>query len=206
MDANLTRFASDDYAKTVEHHPYHRLLNTPALLSVMPTLKGLRVLDAGCGTGWFTEYFVTQGAVVTGLDISAEMVERTRARVPEATVIQANLAEPLRLEEASFDLVRILKPGGLFIFSSHHPFEEFKLSGENYFVTEERKRKRGTVSFRRPLSVMTEALQQAGFVIERLLEPLPKPAYAETDPEGYEGLLKFPGLLVIRARKSPALL
>jgi SAM-dependent methyltransferase len=226
MDANLTRFASDDYAKTVEHHPYHRLLNTPALLSVMPTLKGLRVLDAGCGTGWFTEYFVTQGAVVTGLDISGEMVERTRARVPEATVIQANLAEPLKLEEASFDLVlssltlqyleswtltfsefsRILKPGGLFIFSSHHPFEEFKLSGENYFVTEERKRKRGTVSFRRPLSVMTEALQQAGFVIERLLEPLPEPAYANTDPEGYEGLLKFPGLLVIRARKSPALL
>lgn len=225
MDANLTRFASDDYAKNVENHPYHRLLNKPALLSLMPALKGLHVLDAGCGTGWFTEYFASEGASVTGLDISEAMVERTKARVPTATVLQADLAEPLELEQNSFDLIlssltlqyleswtltfsefnRVLKVNGNFIFSVHHPFEEFKLSGENYFATEERKRQRGTVSFRRPLSLMTETLYQTGFVIERVLEPLPDAAYAEADPEGYEGLLKFPGLLVVRARKSPVL-
>lgn len=246
MDKNLTRFASDDYAKNVENHPYHRLLNKPALLSLMPALKGLNILDAGCGTGWFTEYFVNEGAGVTGLDISEQMVERTKARleaanptakiakegvadlpprVPTAQVIQANLAEPLKLEQESIDLIlssltlqyleswtltfnefnRILKPDGLFIFSVHHPFEEFKLSGENYFHIEERKRKRGTVSFRRPLSSMTETLHQTGFLIERLLEPLPDAAYADTDPEGYAGLLKFPGLLIVRASKSPVL-
>jgi SAM-dependent methyltransferase len=221
MDANLTRFDSNDYAKNVENHPYHRLLNKPALLSLMPRLKGLRVLDAGCGTGWFTEYFATEGASVTGLDISEQMVERTKARVPTATVIQANLADPLKLENELFDLIlssltlqyleswtltfnefnRILKANGIFIFSVHHPFEEFELAGENYFEVEERKRTRGTVSFRRPLSSMTETLYQTGFVIERVLEPLPAAAYAEADPEGYEGLLKFPGLLAIRARK-----
>jgi ubiquinone/menaquinone biosynthesis C-methylase UbiE len=152
------------------------------------------------------------------------MVERTKTRVPSATVVQANLAETLLLADKTFDLIlcslslqyleswtltfaeffRILKTSGIFIFSVHHPFEEFKLSGENYFVTEERKRKQGTVSFRRPLSYMTEILQQTGFVIERMLEPLPDPAYADTDPEGYTGLLKFPGLLVVRA-KSPVL-
>jgi SAM-dependent methyltransferase len=175
------------------------------------------------------------------------MVERTRARVegvnpavkvankavgdlsprvPTATVIQANLAEPLKLEQESFDLIlssltlqyleswtatfaefrRILKPNGIFIFSVHHPFEEFKLSGENYFLTEERKRKGGQIAFRRPLSSMTETLHQTGFVIERVLEPLPAAAYEEADPEGYAGLLKFPGLLVVRARKEPPVL
>lgn len=240
MDANLTRFASDEYANNVENHPYHRLFNKPAILSLMPTLKELTVLDAGCGTGWFTEYFVSQGATVTGLDISEQMVERTKARlevvnptanvakegvaprVPTASVIQANLAEPLNLESKSFDLIlssltlhyleswkltfsefnRILKANGFFIFSVHHPFEEFKMSGKNYFATEERKRKGGQVSFRRSLSTMTETLYQTGFVIERLLEPLPDAAYAETDPEGYEGLLKFPGLLVVKARRK----
>jgi ubiquinone/menaquinone biosynthesis C-methylase UbiE len=221
MDANLTRFASEDYAKNVEDHPYHRLLNKPALLSLMPALKGLHVLDAGCGTGWFTEYFFSEDATVMGLDISEQMVERTKARVPTATVIQANLAEPLKLGESSFDLIlssltlqyleswtltfnefnRILKTNGNFIFSVHHPFEEFKLFGKNYFEVEERKRKQGTVSFRRSLSMMTETIYQTGFVIERLLEPLPSAAYAEADPEGYDGLLKFPGLLVVRTRK-----
>jgi SAM-dependent methyltransferase len=224
MDANLTRFASDEYAKNVENHPYHRLLNKPAIMSLLPALKGLNVLDAGCGTGWFTEHFANQGASITGLDISEAMVERTKARVPRATVFQANLAEPLKLEQ-HFDLVlssltlhyleswvvtfsefnRILKQNGVFIFSVHHPFEEFKLSGSNYFQTEERTRKGGQTSFRRPLSLMTETLHQTGFVIERVLEPLPNAAYAETDPEGYAGLMKFPGLLVVRARKSPVL-
>lgn len=224
MNKNLERFASSDYAKNVEEHPYHRLFNKPALLSVLPELKGLSVLDAGCGTGWFTEYFASQDAIVTGLDVSPEMVERTKARVPTAKVIQANLAEALPFVDKTFDIVfssltlqyleswsltftefnRILKPQGVIIFSVHHPFEEFKLSGQNYFETEERKRKHGTVSFRRSLSSLTETLHQTGFVIERVLEPLPDPAYGETDPEGYAGLLKFPSLLVVRA-KSPVL-
>ncbi|MGL4608568.1 MAG: class I SAM-dependent methyltransferase [Trueperaceae bacterium] len=222
MDKNLTRFASNEYANNVENHPYHRLLNRPALLSLVPELKGCTVLDAGCGTGWFTEYFALQGASMTGLDISEEMIVRTKTRVPTATVIQANLAEPLALESALFDLVlcslslqyleswtatfaefcRVLKPSGILIFSVHHPFEEFKLSNEHYFAVEERKRKGGQVSFRRSLSSMTETLHQVGFVIERLLEPLPEAAYKEADSEAYEGLLKFPGLLVVRARKN----
>ncbi len=225
MDKNLAQFASSSYAKNVEEHPYHALLNRPALLSVLPALTGLNVLDAGCGTGWFTEYFVSRGATVTGLDVSPEMVERTKARVSTATIIQANLAESLALADKTFDIVfssltlqyleswtltftefdRILKATGLLIFSVHHPFEEFKLSGENYFVTEQRQRKGGQVSFRRSLSSMTETLYQTGFVMERVLEPLPEAAYAEADAEGYAGLLKFPGLLVIRARKSPVL-
>jgi SAM-dependent methyltransferase len=222
MDKNLAQFASSTYAKNIEEHPYHSLLNRPALLSVLPELKTLNVLDAGCGTGWFTEYFVKQGATVTGLDVSPEMVERTKTRVSAANIIQANLAEPLSLADHTFDLVfssltlqyleswaltfnefkRILKPQGIFIFSVHHPFEEFKLSGENYFQTEERKRKGGQVSFRRPLSSMSETLHQTGFVIERVLEPLPEATYADTDPEGYAGLLKFPGLLIVRAKKN----
>lgn len=221
MNDNLKLFATEAYAKNVESHPYHRLYNQPALLSLLPPLKGLRILDAGCGTGYFTEHFVEQGAQVTALDITPQMVERTKARVTKATVLESDLAQPLACETGYFDGVfcslslqyleswnlsfrefqRILKVDAWLLFSVHHPFEEFQLSGKTYFDVEVRKRKGGQLSFRRPLSSMTESLYQTGFIIERILEPLPETAYAKVDPEGYEGLLRFPALLVIRARK-----
>jgi ubiquinone/menaquinone biosynthesis C-methylase UbiE len=137
MEKNLTTFASRQYAKNVEEHPYHSLLNRPAILSVLPGLKGLHILDAGCGTGWFTEYFDNQGATVTGLDVSPEMVERTKSRVPNANVVHTNLAEALPLADKTFDLIlcslslqyleswtvtftefrRVLKTNGIFILA-----------------------------------------------------------------------------------------
>jgi SAM-dependent methyltransferase len=220
--SNLETFATEKYAKNVENHPYHRLYNHPALLSLLPLVKDKTVLDAGCGTGFFSEYFVNQGAVVTAIDITPQMVERTRTRVPSATVLQADLSKPLPLEK-QFDLVfssltlqyledwqhvfaefaRVLNASGQILFSVHHPFEEFKTSGENYFAVEKRERSGSAgkqISFRRSLSSITDTLYQTGFAIERVLEPLPTPEFAEADSEGYAQLVKFPGLLVVLAR------
>jgi SAM-dependent methyltransferase len=225
MNPNINAFSTERYAKNIESHPYHRLYNHPALISLLPPLKDKQVLDAGCGTGFFLEYFAASGATVTGLDVTPSMIERCKTRVPQAIVLQADIAQALPFESEQFDLVfcsltlqyleswnltfaefnRILKANGLFIFSVHHPFEEFKMSGKTYFNVEERKRKGGQVSFRRSLSSMTETLYQTGFVLERLLEPLPETAYAETDPEDYHGLLTFPGLLAIKAVKRKSL-
>src|SRR5262245_29735177 len=43
-------------------------------------LSGKTVLDAMCGSGQTTEYLREHGAVVTGLDISNEVIEKFRAR------------------------------------------------------------------------------------------------------------------------------
>ena len=47
---------------------------------------GSRVLDAGCGPGYFTIAFAQRGCVVDGVDISPQMIERARANAAAAGV------------------------------------------------------------------------------------------------------------------------
>jgi hypothetical protein len=61
----------------------------------------------------------------------------------------------------------------------------------------------GKVSFyRRPLTVISQDLDSAGFFIERLLEPQPTEDFRRVDSEGYERLTKNPWFLCVRARKK----
>ncbi len=73
-----------------------------------PSLKGKRVLDIACGTGWTTEQFARAGAIVTAIDLTPKAVELTKKRLAlyglAATVIEAD-AENLPFPDASFDYV-----------------------------------------------------------------------------------------------------
>ena len=64
-----------------------------ALAEVGMDPSGKRVLDVGCGTGFFTEYYLKRGALVTGLDIASASIERLRARFPEARFTLADVSE-----------------------------------------------------------------------------------------------------------------
>src|SRR5215469_1030360 len=47
----------------------------PALRALLPELQGLRVLDLGCGFGWFCHWAREQGAAsVLGIDVSENML------------------------------------------------------------------------------------------------------------------------------------
>ncbi|STT04920.1 type 11 methyltransferase [Klebsiella michiganensis] len=49
----------------------------PTLQQMLPPLSGLRVVDLGCGYGWFCRWARDQGAAqVDGLDLSSRMLER----------------------------------------------------------------------------------------------------------------------------------
>jgi hypothetical protein len=76
---------------------------------------------------------------------------------------------------------------------------------EDYFALEllEDEWDIGKVRFyRRPLTAISQALDSAGFFIERLLEPQPTEDFRRVHPEGYERLTKNPWFLVVRARKK----
>ena len=115
----------------------------PALRAMLPDMSGLRVVDLGCGFGWFCRWARQQGAVeVEGLDLSENMLARARATTPDSAITyqRADL-EQLDLPQARFDLAysslalhyiedaarlfgtirRALLPGGDFIFSTEHP-------------------------------------------------------------------------------------
>jgi SAM-dependent methyltransferase len=75
-----------------------------ALARALPALDGLRVVDFGCGTGRLAEWLAGQGALVSGVDATPEMVDRARAAVPEAN-FQVIDGFDLPFETASEDAV-----------------------------------------------------------------------------------------------------
>jgi SAM-dependent methyltransferase len=65
--------------------------------------RGRSVLDVGCGTGFFTAYYLSRGARVTGLDITPTSIRRLRERFPEAQFIESDVSD-VSLHER-YDLV-----------------------------------------------------------------------------------------------------
>lgn len=65
---------------------------------------GERLLDVGCGTGHWTAMFAEMGYQVTGVDLSPEMIEVARERVPGCSFRVADACE-LPFGDGSFDVV-----------------------------------------------------------------------------------------------------
>ena len=108
------------------------------------------------------------------------------------------------------ELRRVLAPDGWLVLSTHHPYDEAaRLDVPDYLAVEEYEDEwgwLGTVRYwRRPLTATVDALADAGFAVERLVEPLPTEAFRAAKPEAYARLRKRPGFLLIRARPWPAL-
>jgi SAM-dependent methyltransferase len=61
------------------------------------------VLDVGCGTGFFTSYYVGRGAQVTGIDIAPTSIATLSGRFPQARFVLADVGE--QPVEGRFDLV-----------------------------------------------------------------------------------------------------
>jgi SAM-dependent methyltransferase len=115
----------------------------PALRALLPELQGLRVVDLGCGFGWFCRWAREQGAAgVLGIDVSENMLARARAETTDAaiTYLKTDL-ERVELPERAFDVAysslalhyienlgrllaivhSALVPGGRLLFSAEHP-------------------------------------------------------------------------------------
>lgn len=112
------------------------------LLRYREPLSG-RVLELGPGAGRFTEYLAELAGELTALEISPDMAEVCRRRVPSATVRVGDMEDLAAVADESLEAVvgtcnvldvlddperrallaelhRILVPGGLLLFSSHN--------------------------------------------------------------------------------------
>src|SRR5690348_16942353 len=79
----------------------------PLLRSLLPDLKDKRVLDLGCGFGWFARWARRQGAAsVLGLDVSQNMLERARQMTNDYAIeYRRDDLETAELPEGSFEFV-----------------------------------------------------------------------------------------------------
>jgi SAM-dependent methyltransferase len=115
----------------------------PAIRAMLPQLNGARVVDLGCGYGWFCRFARENGAArVVGIDVSEKMLERARETTSDSAIEyrRADL-ETIELEGFEYDLVysslafhyvtsfsRLIEqislaliPRGHLVFSMEHP-------------------------------------------------------------------------------------
>jgi len=108
---------------------------------------------------------------------------------------------------SALELIKVARGGGSFVGAESG--KPFRVWGVNYDHDSEGNGRLiedywdwvGTVRFfRRPLSGVIQPVADAGFVIEKLFEPLPIDEFRRLKPEAYESSLRWPDFLILSAR------
>ncbi|MEQ0557696.1 GrpB family protein [Amycolatopsis sp. NEAU-NG30] len=220
---------SEAYAEHAEKSVTNAHYDRPAILDLAGDVEGRRVLDVGCAAGHLSALLAGRGARVLGVDSSEGMIAVAREKFGDVAQFEvADIARPLGLPDASIDVItaslvlhylpdwgptlaefrRVLKPGGVLVFSVHHPGEDWRwFDKDNYFELEllEDEFPPGQLVrfYRRPLSWTFQAVRDAGFAVDRLVEPMPAPEADAADPKWAANLRTKPRFLYFRA-VSPA--
>ncbi|MHA2433277.1 MAG: class I SAM-dependent methyltransferase [Candidatus Thorarchaeota archaeon] len=145
-EANSQAFAQLIAGKGTPHHAH--ILN-PCVEGLLGDVSGKRLLDAGCGEGYLSRYYAEKGAIVTGVDISSKLIDVCKNHPSQANLgIEyrvGNICELDGMSDNEFDVVlcnlvllnvpcldaalrnffRVIRPGGILVFSVVHPAFNF---------------------------------------------------------------------------------
>lgn len=176
--------------------PSRRAATDAAVLDAVRARAPRRVLDVGCGEGWLVRALAAEGIDARGLDGSAALVEAAReagghferlsyaeltldprAAGEDYDVVVLNFA---LFEEDPAPLLRalgeVLVPGGALVIQTLHPWSAHGAEYRDGWRTE---RFEALDGFREPmewyfrtLPSWIELLRRAGFMLDRLGEPL----------------------------------
>ncbi len=226
----------------------HEYLEKPAMYSRLPDLSDKKVLCLGCGTGEECVHLSKISGEVIGVDISEGLVNYAKKSYPELTFHVMDMEE-LKFEDESFDYIysslvmhyvdswsktlaeayRTLKPGGTFLFSTHHPVtwgaERLRENGQRTSLLGYKKdletkevevlgdylntHKVNTVWFKdfpvsffhRPLELMFDDILNSGLTIRKILEPKAVEQTKEIDPRFYKIRDKVPIFMIFELQK-----
>lgn len=222
---------ADSFAVHAEHSAYNAHYDRPAVLGLLGDVDGRRVLDVGCGSGLYAAELTLRGADVVGFDNSANLIQHARRQAGSRADLRVHdVREPLdwlgdgSVDRAIMALVlhhlddpvpalrevhRVLKPGGRLVVSTVHPVADWQQLGGSYFTDEmihDTWNAGWQVRFRRaPLTTWCAEFAEAGFLIERLVEPLPSESMRHPCPDTYDKLTREPFFIAFVLVKTPSL-
>ncbi len=128
-------------------------------LRLLGDVKGLRILEVGCGGGQCSIAFAKQGAIAAGLDLSDAQLEHARKLAAQEGVevefVQGTAEDLSAFRDREWDVVfsayafqyvadmsrclgecaRVLRPQGRLVFSLDHPFRDCFFDPEEDDVT-----------------------------------------------------------------------
>ncbi len=169
--------------------------------------SGRRVLDVGCGTGFWTAFYVARGAHYTGVDIAQVSVDQLASRYPAQRFVRADVSDGVpdgpydlinvfdvlyhvtddaRWEAALRQLAGALAPGGLLLVTD--AFADFGAIAEHNVM--------------RPLARYLEVLGSVGLVREQLR---PTHVLLNRHLGPWRFLNRWPGMLLAADRALLAL-
>lgn len=246
-DANADEFAA--HVRDPQESPYHAYYEKPAIRAELPDLKGKTVLVLGCGSGEDAAYLKETGAkTVTGIDIAKKLIAIAKQSYPECE-FQVMDMEQLTLPNSYLDLVysslavhylidgpakcfkevaRVLKPGGIFLFSDGHPIgsamatiqDDEKVYEKRLGIRKDKvasseedtgdyltsrtisvKGEMGVDYWHQPISETINQLIAVGLVSDKMVEFKPTEGMKQVSPRHYERLSRIPEFLILRAHK-----
>jgi len=220
----------DTWAQVYDEQPNPLLMLEQRFLSQMlPDIRGLNVLDAGCGTGrWLQQLAALHPASVVGIDTSPEMLRRAAAKQGMEAALRLGSCLALPIQAGNIDLVlasfvlsylenlkafaqeinRVTRPGATIFLTDMHPDtartcnwkRSFKVNGlENQILT-------GAQSLRQ----ITQTFQACGFESLSLIEPTfgsrEKQMFEQSEKlEFYESAALLPAIYILQLRKPARL-
>lgn len=187
--------------------------------SALGDLTGRRVLHLQCATGESSAELAELGALVTGVDISAEALEVARERWPDIAWVHADVqALPAELERGRFDLVYTadgvlvwlqdleawahgiagaLRKGGDLLLHEEHPVamcvDESMRWREDYF-DESLLVNRGWTHFELPGPPATEEKHERFWRLGQIVTALARAGLHSVQLEEYPGTRSLRGL------------
>jgi SAM-dependent methyltransferase len=207
--------------KMGEGNEFHKSLIEPVQLKLLNINQGERILDLACGNGQFARKMAVLGAYVTATDFAENMIEIAKAKSSpgiQYEIVDITLEADLeKLAGNSYDkivctmalmdvpdikplanyLSKLLKAGGVFVFSTIHPCfnsgksvmvhengyigsdltDTYSIKTSDYLVE---RTNLGVAMigqpevqhyFHRPLGILLGSFFDAGMVLDALVEP-----------------------------------